>query len=84
MLRIHVSKTASETTLCLEGRVIGPWVEELKQSCEGVLVTGTRLALDLADVLFVGREGLELFRTLMRSDVKLLNCSPFVSEQLKG
>jgi anti-anti-sigma regulatory factor len=85
MLRIHVSEAAREaTTLSLEGRVIGPWVEELRQSCEGILVRGTELVLDLSDVSFVGREGVELFRTLRDRQVVLQNCSPFVGEQLKG
>ena len=84
MLRIHVNGTGSDKTLCLEGRVIGPWVEELRRSCEGILVIGAQLTLDLSDVSFVGREGIELFRTLQQRRVKLLNCSPLVLEQLKG
>lgn len=85
MLRIHLGETASETTtLWLEGRVIGPWVEELRKTCEGILVHGTTLVLDLSNVSFVGREGIELFWTLRNRQVALRNCSPFVVEQLKG
>lgn len=85
MLRIHLGETANETTtLWLEGRVIGPWVEELRKTCEGILVSGTTLVLDLSNVSFVGREGIELVRTLRNRQVALRNCSPFVVEQLKG
>lgn len=87
MLRIReaTGNAAHEaTTLVLEGRVIGPWVDELRHSCEGILVRGTELVLDLSDVSFVGREGVELFRTLRGRQVVLQNCSPFVGEQLKG
>lgn len=85
MLRIHVSATVSEkATVCLEGRVIGPWVDELRHVCEGILSRGAGLVLDLSDVAFVGREGIELFRTLRDRRVVLRNCSPFVGEQLRG
>lgn len=85
MLRIHISEKASQrTTLSLEGRVIGPWVEELRRFCDAILLHGRGLVLDLSNVSFVGREGVELFRTLRDRQVVLQNCSPFVGEQLKG
>lgn len=85
MLKIERIGTAGETsTLRLEGRVIGPWVEELRRSCDPVLATGARLTLDLGEVSFVDREGVELFRSLRQRQVALSNCSPFVAEQLKG
>jgi len=40
--------------------------------------------LDLADVSFVERRGVELLRTLGGRGVPLLHCSAFVTEQLKG
>jgi anti-anti-sigma regulatory factor len=85
MLRIHIRDTVTETaTLSLEGRVIGPWVDELRHVCEGILTHGTRLVLDLSAVAFVGQEGIELFRALRDRQVVLRNCSPFVGAQLKG
>ena len=85
MLKIERIETAGEIpTLRLEGRVIGPWVEELRRSCEPVLTTGARLTLDLGEVSFVDREGVQLFRSLRKRQVALLNCSPFVAEQLKA
>ena len=85
MLKIVLIETARETsTLRLEGRVIGPWVEELRRSCEPVLARGAKLALDLSDVSFVDRDGVELFRSLQNRQVALLNCSGFVAELLKS
>ena len=84
MLKILLVKTTDETpTLRLEGQVIGPWVEELKRLCEQILATGVKLSLDLSDVSFVDRDGVELFRSLRDRHVALLNCSGFVAEQLK-
>jgi anti-anti-sigma regulatory factor len=84
MLKIVIDERTSGTpTLELEGRVIGPWVEELRRSCDEVLATSAKLTLDFSDVSFVDRDGVELLRSLRNKDVALLNCSPFVAEQLK-
>jgi anti-anti-sigma regulatory factor len=82
ILRLHMANGTQ--ALKLEGRVIGPWVDELQRSCEGALATGAGLALDLSDVSFIDRKGLALFRGLKDLRVVFLNCSLFVTEQLKA
>ncbi len=72
------------TTLKLEGRVVGPWVEELRLICHSVLATGGGLTLDLSYVAFVDRNGVALLQQLMTGHVTVTNCSSFVAEQLKG
>ena len=84
MLKIELIESGDTPTLRLEGRVIGPWVEELRRSCEPALATGARLSVDLSDVSFVDRDGVELFRSLRKRQVMLLNCSGFVAEQLRA
>jgi len=85
MLKIVPGNAPShETTLHLEGQVIGPWVEELGRVCAPILATGTRLSLDLSGVSFVSREGVRLLWRLRDEQVILLNCSRFVAEQLKA
>ena len=71
-------------TIRLEGQVRGPWVAELRRSCEQLLAKGSRLLLDLADVSFVDMDGVALCRCLRDRHVTILRCSPFVAEQLKG
>ena len=71
-------------TLRLEGRVIGPWVDEVRRSCEPLLAEKAGIALDLSGVAFIDRDGVALFRRLRQSRVALLNCSAFLAEQLKG
>jgi hypothetical protein len=83
MLKIVSTEVGENATLWLEGLVIGPWVEELGRCCERVLGTSARLTLDLANVSFVDRDGIELFRRLRTRDVVLSNCSRFVKEQLR-
>ena len=85
MLRISPMDSLEGTvTLRLEGRAIGPWVTELRRACEQVLASGCKLTLDLSDVSFFDRNAVEFAHSLRKHDVALLNCSPFIAEQLKG
>jgi anti-anti-sigma regulatory factor len=72
------------TTLVLEGRLIGPWVGELRHSCDEALASAAQLTLDLRSVSFVDRDGIELLRKLADRHTRVTNCSPFVAEQLKA
>ncbi|MFN7949813.1 MAG: hypothetical protein U0Z53_30955 [Blastocatellia bacterium] len=84
MLRIVEEKvTDSDITLRLDGRLVGQWVEVLRTSCEQAFENGTRLKLDLAGVSFADLEGVKLLRQLQARQVSLINCSPFLREQLK-
>jgi anti-anti-sigma regulatory factor len=86
MLKISENKlTPKAVTLRLEGRIVGPWVEELKQACEPLVKSGgCKLVLDLADVSFADEQGLTLLSSLKARGIKLLNPAPFVEEQLKS
>lgn len=70
MLRISVTDNTNSTTVKLEGKVVGPWVEELR-TCWLSLATslGTRaLCLDLRGVSFVDAEGKELLREIYQKN----------------
>jgi hypothetical protein len=84
MLRISEDAARVSVVLRLEGRVGGPWVDELARACDGVLRKGRRLTLDLAGTTFVDTHGAALLRRLHQHRVALVNCSPFVAEQLMG
>ena len=84
MLRISIVESSPEaSTLRLEGRVIGPWVDELSRLCASLLKERASVTLDLSGVSFVDGDGLDLFRELRTHRVVLQNCSPLVNEQLK-
>ena len=58
MLKISQAGKADYcVTLKLEGRVVGPWVSELRQVCETHLSEGRSLKLDLTDVTFADADG---------------------------
>lgn len=85
MLKIIVANgTNRATTVRLAGRLIGPWVEELRRACEPVLAKGDVLALDMSEVSFVDQAGVELLWRLRSRNAVLSNCSGFVAELLKG
>ena len=84
MLRISlVEENHAAVRLRLEGNIAGPWVDELKNACLQMLGEGRRPELNLAGVTFADHQGVALLSTLSAKGIKLLECSPFVSEQIK-
>jgi hypothetical protein len=85
MLRISQAGTAGHSvTLKLEGRVVGPWVPELRQACERLLSQGQTLKLDLTGMTFADTSGVTELAGLKLRGVILTHCSPFVEAQLKS
>lgn len=84
LLKISIAdRTEKVTTLRLEGRVIGPWVAELRTVCEEVFSHGRSVSLDVAEVTFMDREAIALLRKMNGLVVTLVNCPPLLTEQLK-
>ncbi len=84
MLRIvEENATNNSTTLRLDGRLVGQWVEILRTSCEQVLQDNVRLILDLTGVSFADHDGVEFLRQMELQQVALIHCSPFLQEQMK-
>jgi hypothetical protein len=73
MLRIDTIETASEITLELHGRLIGPWVpllEALWRSIEGD-PAGRTIAAELTDVTAIDGAGRYLLRLMEAKNVTL-------------
>lgn len=84
MLKISIAESKGRnSTLHLEGQLIGPWVKELDDACKTITSRGCRLKLDLADVAFIDREGALLLASLKSRSITLVACSPYVGEQLR-
>lgn len=84
MLRITpIATNPDATCLRLEGRLIGPWVDELERAVEATRSPPSGLQLDLARVQFVDALGLELLRALQDHGVVLLRATPFIEELLR-
>lgn len=67
MLRITVKNGSSLTTLKLEGKVVGPWVDELERCWRDLTASnGTSLLVDLSGVTFVDSRGESLLLLMCR------------------
>jgi ABC-type transporter Mla MlaB component len=85
MVKISEAGTPNHSvTLKLEGRVVGPWVGELRQVCETHLTVGRALQLDLADVSFADADGVAVLTGFKSRGATLEHCSPFLDEQLRS
>jgi ABC-type transporter Mla MlaB component len=84
VLRISIIHRVDEgIQFQLEGRLIGPWVEELRRLSDQALSQQQVISLDLEKVWFIDPQGVELLRDLAKKRVTQVNCSSFVSQQLK-
>jgi hypothetical protein len=77
-----IGRNDSGRTFKLEGKLLGPWVDELLNVCTQPLDRAEQVALDLAAVTFVNAAGAELLRELIRRGITITRCSAFVAELL--
>ena len=83
MLRITACPPQHPTpTLKLEGKLLGPWVDELQQACATTAAPLCQVCLDLSAVSYVDGAGVALLRDLQRRGVRLTSCSGFIAELL--
>jgi hypothetical protein len=76
--------SASNRTLKLEGKLLGPWVDELSRACAELPIPPDCLRLDLAAVTFVDPIGVKLLDELVRQGVTIETCSGFIADLLNG
>ena len=84
---LRISETVERdraVTFRLEGRVVGPWVAELREACRKVLEEKQDLTLDLSEVMFASRAAVTLLLELKAQGVVLSGCSPFLRQALRS
>src|SRR5437660_1270477 len=85
MLRItRVSRSDAVQTLQLEGKLVGPWVAELRRICAEERNPSGPLRLDLSGVAFVDKDGMRLLRDLAARGFTFAAGSGLVAELLKS
>jgi hypothetical protein len=84
MLRITTVKGGDPGArqLVLEGRVVGPWIPELRNAVYAENPAQVPVYLDLAGVHFIDPDGLQCLHDLRAQGIHLQNCSPFVRDLL--
>jgi RNA polymerase sigma-70 factor, ECF subfamily len=83
VLRISVTSDSDVSIhFQLEGKLVGPWVEELRQLSDTALLRSKTITLDLKKLWFTDLEGAGLLRELRQRQVSQINCSQFITQQL--
>lgn len=85
MIRItEISRSDSVVRFRLEGRLADLAMQELRVTVEPCLVAGCGVLLELADVTFADRAGIEGLLALRAAGVVLTACSGFLAEMLRS
>lgn len=72
MLRISTLNLDDRVVLKLEGRLAGPWVQELESSWRVARATSRTVWIELCDVLHVDERGKALLARLHREGARLV------------
>lgn len=82
MLRIRRSMDRGTVTLHLEGKLLAPWLDELRSAIADTS-DGRVGRMNLADVSFIDAAGAKLLARMRRDGVSIDGCSAFVAGLLK-
>jgi anti-anti-sigma regulatory factor len=73
---------AGVVIVALEGKLLEPWVDEVRGLFSATATTG-RPRLDLSALTFVDTAGCDLLQQLLREGVVMESCSAFVAALLR-
>lgn len=82
MLRITQIHDSHGPRLKLEGKLLGPWTDELRAACAGLTQQVRQPRIDLTEVSFVDAAGIKLLEDLRGEGFDLTACSHFVATVL--
>ena len=77
MLRITKRASVPLTTIDLDGKLLGPWIDELRSVVATARVTDT-VCLNLAHLSFADAAGIDLLRAFRRDGIQLVGASPLI------
>jgi hypothetical protein len=85
MLKISIVENRTQRRLVLEGKLIAPWVAELKPACEKAKADlGDRdLVVEVKNLTAINQAGENVLLELMREGVKFRGCGVFTKHLLK-
>lgn len=82
MLHINKSRTLTLATVDLDGKLVGPWVDEVRTTI-ATLLREQAVCLNLQHLSFADDAGLSLLRTLCHDGILLVGASPLIDGLLK-
>jgi len=77
MLRITQSPSVQLTTINLEGKLLAPWIEEVRTAVSAAQAQGA-VRLNLQELSFADHVGVELLRDLSKEGVQRIGGSAFI------
>lgn len=85
MLRITISETPTEKRWILQGRLVGPWVAELRTSWKKTHRDhGGRICIvDLTDVTFLDKGAERLLRTMSKQGAQFIATGIYIKHVLQ-
>ena len=84
MLRLtRAAESPSHVTLRLEGRIVSDWVSVVKRECLTWLQEKRQVVLEVAEVTFIDRGGLEMLRRIISPQLQIINASALIEELLQ-
>jgi anti-anti-sigma regulatory factor len=85
VLRITVNETPTEKRWILQGRLIGPWVGELRRIWKRPRRNhgGRTCIVDLSDVTFIDNRGERLLRTMSKEGAQFIATGIYIKHVLQ-
>jgi hypothetical protein len=81
VLRISVRQDPDTLSLVVEGRLVGPWVDELRRVAYERSTTGVSFTIDLCELIAMDARGHALLDELLRAGATL-RCSDVMNQYL--
>jgi len=80
MLKITITNTATEEQWTLQGRLVAPWVNELKASWKRAHRTaqGRRCIVNLDEVTFIDKSGERMLRSMSNQGAQFVASDVYV------
>ena len=84
MLKITITNTATEERWTLQGRLVAPWVNELKASWKSAHCTaqGRRCIVNLDEVTFIDKIGERVLRSMSKQGAQFVASDVYVKHVL--
>ena len=85
MIRLtRIAGPRATQTIKLEGKLLEPWVDEVRKACASGTDPSGRTSLDLSALTFVDAAGAGLLRELIGQGIEIIACSSYVAELLRA
>jgi hypothetical protein len=85
MLKISIVESRTHRRLVLEGKLVGPWADELRPAWERAKAElgGRELVVEVKNLIVINQAGENVLLELMREGVKVRGCGVFTRHILK-